>query len=332
MRFGFDLHPELLGLMERQGGVFSGAQAQFFGHPPEHIQWLRRRRPPVLVSVRKGVYAWHETYQAADPVGRHTIDLAALGLRVADDAVISHESAAVHHQLDMLDPDLDRLHLTRRALAHGARVEAGVRHHVAELPPEHVIERPGTLAVTAVARTAVDVARGTDRLPVAVAVLDSALRSGASREALREVHDLCRSWPGVRGISTALDLADGRAENPGESWSRVVLVQQGLAPDALQVPVYDDEGLIGYADFGWDGVLGEFDGKVKYGLDSERVDDELFRRTLWREKRREDRMRVRHEVVRWTAADLHNPRALAGRIRAAQERARRRWRGLGPSA
>jgi len=338
MHYGFELHPELLGLMQRQGGVFSGVQATFFGHPPGHIQWLRTRRPPVLVSVRRGIYAWYDAYQSASPEQRHRLAIAALTLRVAGDAVVSHESAAVLHELELLDPDLDVLHLTRRAVANGARLEAGVHHHVAVLPADHLEERSARLTLTTRARTAVDVARESDRLATAVAILDSALRSGVSPAELREVHEFCRSWPGVRGVGTALDLADGRASNPGESWSRVVLVEQGLAPDDLQVPVYDAEGLIGYADFGWDGrVLGEFDGKGKYGIpvlpeDWEADADEIARRALWREKVREDRMRAGHEVVRWSVADLYRPAVLAARVRAARERARRRSSGLGPTA
>ena len=72
--------------------------------------------------------------------------------------------------------------------------------------------------------------------------------------ARRGVRSRCRSWPGARLASGALPLADGRADNPGESWSRVVLIALGFAPDDLQVRLEDDEGLIGYADFGWDDV------------------------------------------------------------------------------
>jgi hypothetical protein len=103
----------------------------------------------------------------------------------------------------------------------------------------------------------------------------------------------------------------------------VVLIEQGVAPRDLQVRVDDEEGLVGYADFGWDGVLGEFDGKGKYGIGAE-LDATEAGRIVWREKRREDRMRVRHEVVRWAVADLYTPRALGARVRAAMARAAER--------
>jgi len=328
----YDLHPGLLALMASQGGVFSGVQAQSFGHTSVQIQRLRTGRNPVLVSVRRGVYAWYDMVRGAAPAELHELTIAALALRLDDDAVVSHHSAGVLHRMDLLDADLDVVHVTR-GVESRPRLEAGVRHHVADLSAHQIVERPSGLSVTAIARTAVDVARESDRLECGVAAFDAALRAGCSREELRQTFEGCRTWPGARLVSTAIDLADGRSANAGESWSRVVLVQQGVAPTDLQVPVYDAEGLIGYADFGWAGVLGEFDGKGKYGLSADdTVDLDLARTALWKEKRREDRMRVAHEVVRWTVADLHRPALLAGRIRAAQERARWRRQDLGPIA
>jgi hypothetical protein len=131
-------------------------------------------------------------------------------------------------------------------------------------------------------------------------------------------------------VATAISFADKRADNPGESWSRVVLMQQGVPATSLQVPVHDEQGLVGYADFGWPGVLGEFDGKGKYGLATNDADDgpldsEKVKRVLWKEKVREDRLRVGHEVVRWGTAELYAPVRLAARVRAAQSRAALRF-------
>ncbi|GGB15516.1 hypothetical protein GCM10011492_01510 [Flexivirga endophytica] len=43
----------------------------------------------------------------------------------------------------------------------------------------------------------------------------------------------------------------------------------------------DDGGCFSYADFGWPGLVGEFDGKVKY----------IAQDVLWKEKRPEGRVR-----------------------------------------
>ena len=73
----------------------------------------------------------------------------------------------------------------------------------------------------------------------------------------------------------------------------------------------------------------EFDGQVKYSRSADQPDPFGHRRSpqqvLWAEKQREDRLReLGYEVVRVTWADLDDPVALARRIRAAIERARRR--------
>lgn len=324
MRWSDDLDPALLARMAAQGGVFTSEQAQTHGHSAGDLQRLRRRRPRVLTSVRRGVYAWREVWESADATARHRIEVAAAVLRLADDAVVSHHSAAVVHGLSMLDPDLRLVHVTRAPTAR-PHTEAGIHHHVAELPAAQVVTHPSGPQVSSIARTAVDIARATSRLECAVAACDSALRAGATREQLREVFELCRTWPGARHVARAIRLADGRADNPGESWSRVVLIQQGVPAFDLQVPAYDEGGLIGYADFGWPGVLGEFDGKGKYGLGDSEPDPVQAAQALWAEKRREDRLRVRNEVVRWTVADLHQPAALGARVRAALAQAARRF-------
>ena len=92
-------------------------------------------------------------------------------------------------------------------------------------------------------------------------------------------------------VSGALPIADGRAANPGESWSRAVLIRQGLAPLQLQVRLEDGDGLIGYADFGWGDVVGELDGKGKYRIGVPPIRRRRCR-IVRREKRREDRIRV----------------------------------------
>lgn len=318
------LAPGLRAVMASQGGVFTAAQARSFRHGEDELQRLRTGRDPVLTSVRRGVYAWRESYESATELEQHAMRIRAVELSLSGEAVLSHVSAAVEHGLQMLDPDLSYVQITRGS---DFRPYKGAGRHqlVADLREDEVLRRPGRLPATTVARTAVDLARALDRFECVVAVMDSALRLGVSKAELRAIHQRCRSWPGAVNVGRAIELADGRAANPGESWSRVVFIQEGVPPTDLQVPVYDEEGLIGYADFGWPGVLGEFDGKSKYGIDGE----ERAVDAVWKEKRREDRMRVGHEVVRWSVADLYRPAVLAGRVRAAQARATRRGR---PSA
>ena len=78
-------------------------------------------------------------------------------------------------------------------------------------------------------------------------------------------------------------------------------------------------------DFCWkeQRTVGEFDGKIKYGRPigpGEKPEDAVFR-----EKIREDRIRdLGWEVVRWTWADLEDPRLLVTRLQRAFSRGLRR--------
>jgi hypothetical protein len=134
--------------------------------------------------------------------------------------------------------------------------------------------------------------------------------------------EFCSCWPGARSAGRAVSYADGRAANPGESWSRAVLIEAGLPPTSLQLEVRDSAGLIGYADFGWDDhmTLGEFDGRWKYGVPPG-ADAREATRVVWAEKRREDRLRAAgYAVVRWAWEDLYQPDRLAAQVLAAFDR------------
>ena len=94
-------------------------------------------------------------------------------------------------------------------------------------------------------------------------------------------------------------------------------MRAGLPEPRLQVPFFDDAGLIGYVDMYFDtlGVIGEADGLVKYSTGAD----------LLAEKRREDRLRRLHPVVRWGWQQIwSNPERVAGQIREAAT-----WRRAG---
>lgn len=156
------------------------------------------------------------------------------------------------------------------------------------------------LRVTGVARTVIDLAR-TSSLATAVAAADCALRHQlCTRDELVAEADAVP--PRVRGrpaVGLVVALADPDSMSVGESLSRVQMFRLGVPKPRLQVEHTDALGLIGFVDFDWDGVVGEFDGKVKYGI-REGADPREAAEVLWREKQREDRLRVRSRVARWT--------------------------------
>lgn len=323
------LAPDLAWTASTQRGAFTSAQARAAGYTVDEIQRLRRGepRPEQWRSVRRGVYVVKQWYDGLPATEAHRVNIAALGLVLVEPAVHSHASAAVELGLEMLEPDLSLLHVTRGDLR-ASRREAGVCHHAAELPDTHVLRRTGCPDITSPARTAVDLSRESERLECAVAVCDSALRAGLAPGELTEMMIHCRSWPGARQASRAVSMADGRAANPGESWSRVVLTMHGQAPTGVQTPFYDGQGLIGYTDFCWEAerTVGELDGKGKYNIPPGASSEEAAR-ILRLEKRREDRLRALGlEVVRWWYGELHRPSVLAAKVAAARARGAARSR------
>ncbi|HEU4332168.1 MAG TPA: hypothetical protein VFR40_13710, partial [Lapillicoccus sp.] len=111
-----------------------------------------------------------------------------------------------------------------------------------------------------------------------------------------------------------LQLCDERSESVGETRLRLLLVAAGL-PVRTQVRVSDGAAVFARVDvLVEDRVVVEFDGAVKYSGD-------VTGRTLFEEKRREDRLReLGFEVVRVTWTDLERPNIVLDRIRAAMAR------------
>lgn len=272
-----------------------------------------------LARLRRGAYVDGVLPTAAAERHRLLIRATLAGLRRT--AVVSHQSAAVLLGLPLWDVALDRVHVTRIPPASTDR--SGVLcSHVARLRDDEVMEVAGVL-VTNPVRTALDLARSL-RHEAAVVTLDAALHHGLL------THDLLRArlfdisgTPGSRAAARAVLAADGRSDSVGESRSRVILTRWKLAPSALQFEVRSRLGaVIGRTDFAWeeDGLVGEFDGRVKYGRllkPGEDPGDAVFA-----EKRREDGIRDEGwGVVRWVWADLARPDRLAARVRRARERA-----------
>jgi hypothetical protein len=230
-------------------------------------------------------------------------------------SVISHRSAAVLHDLPLLDPP-PRPDLTVRPDCTGD-VTAALLHR-ASLRDEDVVELDGVL-VTSVPRTLVDLARSVS-VPAAVVTIDAALHRGwTNAEELGEVRRMCRTWPGASRVPQIFTLADARAESPLESFSRLVIRRLGIIAPALQPSLHDGSGrFLGRPDLYWDefGVAGEADGRDKY-------DD---RDVLTAEKLRQERLEnAGLVVVRWGWTDARNrPQLLRQRLVRAFERGRRR--------
>lgn len=279
-------------------------------------------RANAWTRVRRGAYV--DGPLPASELARHALLVVATIATLRRPAVISHQSAAALIGLPLWGVPLDRVHITRRPPA-SSQATGPLRAHVARLRDDEVVTVAG-LEVTDSTRTVLDLARS---LPfeTAVVVVDAALNAKlvSSELARQQLADLAGTR-GSRHAARVIAFADQRSESVGESRSRILLAELGLAPSALQHRVLTPDGeFVGRADFAWEeaGVIGEFDGRVKYGrllCPGQAAGDVVFE-----EKRREDAMRdAGWEVVRWTWRDLATPERIGDRVRRARDRGRRR--------
>lgn len=299
---------------------------------------LAREVPPPVVQaqlasglwtrVRRGAYVATSSLVAdtaspapsrSGPAGRGTATtpsiarIAAVARQISPTATFSHDSAALLWGLpSWREPS--RVHVIHRSARSGHAARDVVRHADA-LEGVEVLVRSG-LRVTSLERTVVDCARSS-RAASALVLADAAVRHGADRDVMAAA---LRTLDGARGVRLAravLDLADGGAESPWESVTRLVLVGTGLPAPSTQVPIMTRLGLV-FADMGWEGwrVAIEFDGLVKYT--SLAVGDPGG--VIFAEKRRHDAIvEAGWHVVRVTRGDLRPPESLRDRVLALVE-------------
>jgi hypothetical protein len=269
--------------------------------------------------LRRGVFCEDGPPTRADPVW---LRAAAALLVMAAGSALSHETAEAFHDLphgrEPLLAGQVLVYLTRPATSrNGRHLHPGIVERAASLPAAHVTTKHG-LRTTTVARTVIDLARCRP-FDEGVILADAALHLGATTHAeLVAVRDACNSWPGIGRAAKVVAFADGAAESPLESHSRVALAHGGLPAPTLQAEILLRDGGRLRVDFLWAQwrVIGEADGRIKY----QRPDD------LWREKLREDALReLGYEVVRWTWDEIVNhPEVVVARILRAANRARLR--------
>lgn len=280
----------------------------------------RSCRAGQLTRIRPGIYASGAGFDALSAHERHIVQVTAAAHAHGDEAVISHISAAALHGLPLWNVDLRRVHVTR-STSKGGRVSARRHLHNAKLADSDVTSIDG-VRVTTLQRTVADICR-TVPFEEAVVIGDAALRADSTIDPAASLARM-RNWPGSPAARRVAAFLDGDSESVGESRSRVLLDRIGLPAPELQRRVFSGDGiLLGRADFCLpnEGVLGEFDGRLKYGRllrEGQSAGDAVHA-----EKRREDALRdAGWEVVRWTWADLYEPERLRRRFDRAIARGR----------
>ena len=261
-----------------------------------------------LRRVRRGVLA----ERALDPKPETELQLRTLAAAdfLGTGTAFSHYSAAVLHGLPLFAQRQEEVTVVRSAGGHGV-IRPTIHARSAQLPAEDVVEIDG-LRVTSLARTVSDLIR---LLPFqeAVMLLDRALALGLDPA---ELYRRTRSGRGCRMAARAIDFANGTAESPGESLSRVRMHEAGLVMPVLQYTVLDGDGrFVGRSDFYWEHAhtVGEFDGQVKYTtLAPTQAELDAVKLAEERRQRRIEDTGVR--VVRWTWTDLWDG-TMANRLR-----------------
>jgi very-short-patch-repair endonuclease len=233
-----------------------------------------------LLTPQRGIYftkelaEWLQLLPAGATAIRAMSALATLGAG----SVISHQTAAQLHGLELLTQPPPWVTLTRPRSLGSKSANRGVCVHTAGLPAGHIGARLA-MPVTTVPRTVVDLARELD-FAAAVAVADSALHQHlASKRELRQVLADCRQWPGAVRAARVIDFADGLAESVLESIARVLFHQLRLPAPELQVEIRGKHGFIGRVDFLWRQfrTIAEVDGALKYDADPGRARAQLRR-------------------------------------------------------
>ncbi|MGN7976628.1 hypothetical protein ACTJJ4_03575 [Microbacterium sp. 22195] len=275
-----------------------------------------------LIRLHRGSYVraadWAELWWE----GQHLLKV--LAVRAASPGrgpIYSHVSAAVVWGIPLYRLGNAPVQLVIDGERH-SRVIAGVVRRDMQLADADILEIDG-LRVTSLIRTVFDVAREST-FEMAVGCAEAALRraSVVGHEVDVDAEQAWRSaamrltLPGLRGVRRArcvLEFADGRAQLPGESVSRVRLLQLGFSRYDLQVPVTGAAGNRYWLDFAFPGAktFGEFDGEGKYTDPTLRA-AESAQAAVLAEKHREDDVRgvTGWGFARWgdehitTSADL----------------------------
>lgn len=239
------MNADLERLMDTQMGVATSGQI---------LTCISRRAFTAAVSSGELERIWQGVYCRGEP--DDTMRLRGLDLSCGSTVAVCLNTAAALHGFDTETPvDLHVLSPPKSRL----RSTGGLVVHRRDGAP--LSDARGRLA-TAPAWTAVEVARSLGR-PRALATLDAALRSGTCQRA-----DLWRAaidQAGRREIVAVRDLiplADGRAESPMESETRLAMIDGGLPTPALQYRLIDGNGEARRLDFAWPGqrVAVEYDG------------------------------------------------------------------------
>ena len=265
--------------------------------------------------IRRGYYTFVDIWTELDAIERHVVLSHAVAHSLGNSVALSHVSGAIAHGIAVWNAPLDRVHVTR--LDDGAaRIEPDVIHHRGRCQIGDVVEIDG-YQVLSPERCALEAASRVEA-ELGLVMVDSLLHLRLCDDAalMRQFAQM-QHWPDMRHVRVPVLMADGRAESPGESRGRWLFRAHRLPVPDLQYKIYDSNGVLrGTSDWCWEEhkLLGEFDGKVKYGRLLKPGNDAGS--VVFAEKSREDELReiTDFRMIRLIWDDYSRPALTVRRI------------------
>ncbi len=204
------------------------------------------------VALHKDVYVQRDSQLTAQ------LRAKALWLRSRGRGVLAGYSAAALHGSKWIGPELPAA-----IIYANSRRAPRVQTWEDSIEPDEICVVEG-MRVTTPERTALDL---TSRYPkdAAVAAVDALIQ--ATDLKMVDVEMLVARYCGRRGMKAAraaLELVDGGAQSPKETWLRLLLTEAGFPRPQTQIPVRNEWGWTeAYLDMGWERikVAVEYDGE-----------------------------------------------------------------------
>lgn len=273
-----------------------------------------------LVRLVRGIYAPPRALEGLRDweVDEVTARAASLHGRVRQP--LCRRSAARVWGVPLLGPGESRIDVLAWD-ARAGRHSGDVRYWSTSDDATHVVEHEG-VTLTDLPRTLAELAL-TESFATAVAAVDWGIRvrgrDSQPRTTIDQIAAVADELGLVRGrarLRRVLSFADGRAESPGESWSRVLIDQLGFEPPELQHEYVGRDGRVFRADFRWGSarLAGEFDGLKKYKA-AELRGGRSAEQVVVDEKLREDDIRATGDSVsRWGWSELRAAQRFAAQL------------------
>lgn len=277
-----------------------------------HRELARAVARGVLVRLRQGVYVRRDLWQVSSPLEQHLFRIRAAAAAATHPLVFARESAAALWGVPL--EEFPKEVVVLEPWKGGGRSEPGIRRTARGALTATTITKDGFTSTT-LARTVLDVTRS---LPFqqAVPILDWTLStSNPSSIAKAELFAEGEQVKCSPALWRAIDFSTPLSGSWGESDCRAGIHLLGYPAPELQHRFVDSQGEM-FTDFYFDrdDAAAEFDGKAKYTLDRYTRGDPA--EVVWREKKREDRLRRQvRTVIRIVTEDVRNPRLLDQKLR-----------------